>query len=115
MLLLILIGIVIASSLFFGSQIDAYQTAKDPRNLYSICAAEIGTRFRDFYRSFATVMGAQITISLINTILTAVFVLVIGLPHAALVIAVTFLCGLLPMLAILLAMRSSCFLRLLFR
>lgn len=95
-LLLILIGIVIASSLFFGSQIDAYQTAGNPRNLYSTCAAEIGTRFRDFYRSFATVMGAQITISFINTVLTAVFVLVIGLPHAALVIAVTFLCGLLP-------------------
>jgi predicted PurR-regulated permease PerM len=41
-------------------------------------------------------MGAQITISLINTTLTALFVVIIRLPYAPLVIAVTFLCGLLP-------------------
>jgi len=41
-------------------------------------------------------MGAQITISLINTSLTALFVVIIRLPYAPLVIAVTFLCGLLP-------------------
>ncbi len=41
-------------------------------------------------------MGAQITISLINTLFTAIFVLITRLPHGALVIAVTFLCGLLP-------------------
>ncbi len=65
-------------------------------NLYSICCDEISTRFRDFYRSFATVMGAQITISLINTILTAIFVVAVRLPHAPLIIAITFLCGLVP-------------------
>jgi predicted PurR-regulated permease PerM len=57
---------------------------------------QVAQRFRDFYRSFATVMGAQITISLINTSLTALFVVIIRLPYAPLVIAVTFLCGLLP-------------------
>ena len=41
-------------------------------------------------------MGAQITISLINTCLTALFVVIVRLPYAPLVIAVTFLCGLLP-------------------
>ena len=65
-------------------------------NLYSICCDEISTRFRDFYRSFATVIGAQITISLINTILTAIFVVAVRLPHAPLIIAITFLCGLVP-------------------
>ena len=65
-------------------------------NLYSICCDEISTRFRDFYRSFATVMGAQITISLINTILTAIFVVAVRLPHAPLIISITFLCGLVP-------------------
>ena len=43
-------------------------------------------------------MGAQIIISSINTVLTAIFVLIIGLPHAAVVIGVTFLCGLLPII-----------------
>jgi len=41
-------------------------------------------------------MGAQITISLINTILTAIFVFAVRLPYAPLVIAITFLCGLVP-------------------
>jgi predicted PurR-regulated permease PerM len=65
-------------------------------NLYSICCDQVSTRFRDFYRSFATVMGAQITISLINTTLTAIFLLSVRLPHGALLVAVTFLCGLVP-------------------
>jgi predicted PurR-regulated permease PerM len=96
-LLFLLIGMVVAISLFFNSQLDLYrETHKTKNNLYSVLAEEIATRFRDFYHSFATVMGAQITISLINTVLTAVFVLVFQLPNAALVIAITFLCGLLP-------------------
>jgi predicted PurR-regulated permease PerM len=96
-LVLIVIGIVVATSLFFHSWFDT-----DPRpsstenNLYAAYTTEIATRFRDFYRSFEIVMGAQIIISSINTVLTAIFVLVIGLPHAAVVVGVTFLCGLLP-------------------
>src|SRR5256885_12196438 len=43
-------------------------------------------------------MGAQLTISLINTMLTAIFVLGVRLPHAPLVIAITFLCGLVPII-----------------
>jgi len=96
-LLFLLIGIVVAISLFFNSQLDLYrETHKTRNNLYSVLADEIATRFGDFYRSFATVMGAQITISLINTLLTAIFVLSIRLPNGALIIALTFLCGLLP-------------------
>jgi predicted PurR-regulated permease PerM len=96
-LLFLLIGIVVAISLFFNSQLDLYrETHKTKNNLYSVLADEIATRFRDFYRSFATVMGAQITISLINTLLTAIFVLIVQLPNGALIIALTFLCGLLP-------------------
>ena len=41
-------------------------------------------------------MGAQLTISGINTVLTAIFVTVIGLKYIPLVIGLTFLCGLLP-------------------
>lgn len=89
-------GIVVAISVFFKSQHAFPPPASGTPNLYSALTNEIAGRFRDFYRSFATVMGAQITISLINTVLTAIFVLSIQLPHAALVIAITFLCGLLP-------------------
>ncbi len=91
------IGIVVAGSLFLKTGLDPYRGAHPVKNnLYSICCDEVSTRFRDFYRSFATVMGAQITISLINTILTAIFVFAVRLPYAPLVIAITFLCGLVP-------------------
>jgi len=91
------IGIVAAGSLFLKTGLDPHRSTHAVKNnLYSICCDEVSTRFRDFYRSFATVMGAQITISLINTILTAIFVFAVRLPYAPLVIAITFLCGLVP-------------------
>ena len=97
LLVFTVIGIVAAGSLFFKTGLDPYRgTHPVKNNLYSICCDEVSTRFRDFYRSFATVIGAQITISLINTILTAIFVIAVRLPHAPLIIAITFLCGLVP-------------------
>ena len=92
-----IIGIVAAVSLFFKTGLDPYRSTHAVKNnLYSICCDEVSKRFRDFYRSFATVMGAQITISLINTALTGIFLVAVRLPHAPLLIAVTFLCGLVP-------------------
>ena len=92
-----IIGIVAAVSLFFKTGLDPYRnTHAVKNNLYSICCDEVSKRFRDFYRSFATVMGAQITISLINTTLTAIFVFAVQLPYGPLVLAITFLCGLVP-------------------
>ena len=92
-----IIGIVAAGSLFFKAGLDPHRATHPVKNnLYSICCDEVSTRFRDFYRSFATVMGAQITISLINTALTGLFVVAVRMPHAPLLIAMTFLCGLVP-------------------
>ena len=92
-----IIGVVAAGSLFFKAGLDPHRATHPVKNnLYSICCDEVSTRFRDFYRSFATVMGAQITISLINTALTGLFVVAVRMPHAPLLIAMTFLCGLVP-------------------
>jgi predicted PurR-regulated permease PerM len=92
-----IIGIVAAVSLFFNSQLDLFRESHKVRNnLYSICCDEVTARFTEFYRSFATVIGAQMTISAINTVLTAIFVFAVGLPYAAVVVGLTFLCGLLP-------------------
>jgi predicted PurR-regulated permease PerM len=97
MLVLSVIAIVIAASLFLKPAFNPDSKIDGPaNNLYAVSTAEISARFRDFYQSFATVMGAQLTISLINTALTGVFLLVIGLRHAPLLIALTFLCGLVP-------------------
>jgi len=92
-----IIGIVAAGSLFFKAGLDPHRATHPVKNnLYSICCDEVSTRFRDFYRSFATVMGAQIAISLINTALTGLFVVAVRMPHTPLLIAITFLCGLVP-------------------
>ncbi len=95
----ILIGIVVAISLFINSRIDL-ETDKPAQsnNLYTLTAAEIAERFGVFYQSFATVMGAQIVISAINTALTAGFLFWNHLPYAKVLVGVTFLCGLLPII-----------------
>src|SRR6202162_20492 len=83
-LILSILGIVIAAILFFKGAFTPQSEADGPRNnLYLVCTQEIAARFWDFYRSFATVMGAQITLLIINTILTGIFLLSVRLPHAA--------------------------------
>lgn len=95
---LLLIGIVVAVSLFLNSKLELDDQRAVPNNAYGLVAREIMERFRGFYISFATVMGAQIIISAINTLLTTAFILYVHLPYAGLVIAVTFFCGLLPII-----------------
>jgi predicted PurR-regulated permease PerM len=93
----IIIAIVCAVSLFFNSRLDLFREShKVPNNLYSVFCDEITARFGEFYRSFSTVIGAQMTISAINTVLTAIFVLVVHLPYGWVVVGLTFLCGLFP-------------------
>ena len=43
-------------------------------------------------------MGAQFIISMLNTGFTAVYVLCVGLPYGPLMIALTFICGMLPII-----------------
>ena len=95
----LVIGFVVAISLFINPQLDL-DRGKHPlkNNLYAIGCEEVLLRFRSFYASFSRVMGAQIIISTLNTGFTAIYLVAIDLPYAALVIALTFLCGLLPII-----------------
>ena len=96
-LVFVIIAIVCAVSIFFSGQLDlSREPHKVSNNLYSVCCDEISARFTEFYQSFATVIGAQMTISAINTVLTAIFVFAAGIPYAPVVIGLTFLCGLFP-------------------
>jgi predicted PurR-regulated permease PerM len=91
------VGCVVAIGLFLNPQIETGPPAPEAKpNLYILYADQIAQRFATFYRSFATVMGAQVLISGINTALTALFVFVVHLPYALVVIGLTFLCGLIP-------------------
>lgn len=98
-LVFLIIGIVVAVSLFLNSTVDLDAARHRIRNnLYSLTAGAIADRFGTFYKCFKTVMGAQIIISTINTALTAIFVLFAGLPNAIVILGVTFLCGMLPVI-----------------
>jgi predicted PurR-regulated permease PerM len=94
---LLLVAIVVAIGLFLnpGIELDGDKHAV-PNNLYSLACAAVSDRFRTFYQSFAMVMGAQIVISAVNTVFTAIFVLSVQLPYAVVIIGTTFLCGVLP-------------------
>jgi predicted PurR-regulated permease PerM len=94
---MLIIGLVVAVSLFVSAK---WEVDDDPDvvkgSLYSTVVRELGIRFQTFYRSFAKVIGAQITISSINTVLTAFFLIWNGYPYIMVIIVLTFLCGLLP-------------------
>lgn len=94
---LILVAMVVAIGLFLNPRIELDGDKHSlPNNLYSVSCAAIAQRFKTLYQSFATVMGAQVIISAVNTLFTAIFVLSVRLPYAAVIIGTTFLCGLLP-------------------
>jgi predicted PurR-regulated permease PerM len=98
------VGCLVGIGLFLNPQLELENPGGAlPNNLYSLCCQEISLRFATFYRSFATVMNAQITISTINTLLTAIFVASMGLPHLVVAVGLTFLCGFLPVVGNLLS------------
>jgi len=93
----LLIGVVVAISIILSPRFELDRPANaPPRNFYSSCCDQIAARFATLFGSFATVMGAQIIISAINTVFTTIFVLIVQLRHGPVVIGLTFLCGLLP-------------------
>jgi predicted PurR-regulated permease PerM len=98
-LAMLIVGLVVAVSLFLSAK---WEVEGDPHavkdSLYAHVSREIALRVRTFYRSFATVIGAQIFISAINTTLTAAFLIYNGFPYTPVLIALTFLCGLLPII-----------------
>ena len=96
---LVVVGIVVAISIFLNPRLELdREQYRLSNNLYSLCCDEIAKRFAQLYKSFETVIGAQIVISAINTVLTAAFVLIAGFPYAVVIIGVTFLCGLVPVI-----------------
>ncbi len=99
----VFISLVIAASMYLNPRLSLDEKEDDAKpvsrqNLYYLSSQEIIKRARTFYFSFKTVMGAQILISLINTIFTAIFLAIISLPLFGLVVITTFLCGLLPII-----------------
>ena len=93
----VIVGVVVAVSIFINPKLD-FDQSPHPLNLYSLHCARIAELFRSFYENFERVMSAQVIISGINTTLTSAFVYATSLPYAAIVIVLTFLCGMLPVI-----------------
>jgi len=112
--IMLVAGIIIALGIFLQRQLPppAPDAPDAPNaNLYTSCHEAIRCRFSSFFRSFETVMGAQIMISGINTFFTACFFLVchllgFPLPYPGFLIPLTFLCGILPIVGNII---SNCF------
>ncbi len=104
-LVMVILGVVVAISVFVNQEVDlgrAKHVVKN--NLYSMATDQIVLRCKTFYHSFATVMGAQVVISSINTTLTAIFIFGSshifqqGLPYPKTLTILTFLCGMFPII-----------------
>jgi predicted PurR-regulated permease PerM len=92
-----IIGLVVAASLFLNGELDLDKHHHQKKNnLYSALCEALSLRFVTFYKSFSTVMGAQLLISIINTSFTCLYVLIAGIPHPMIIVGITFLCGMLP-------------------
>jgi len=90
---MLLAGVVIAIGIF----VNCIPEAPADTNLYAFYESMIHSRFRAFYQSFERVMGAQLIISLVNTVATAIYLCSSSMrPYAGLLIPLTFICGMLP-------------------
>ena len=93
------IGLVIAVGAFINSRSpEEQETAIVRNNLYDRTFAELMARANTCYISFATVLGAQIVISLINSTLTAIFLFWNHYPFAMVITGLTFVFGLMPII-----------------
>jgi predicted PurR-regulated permease PerM len=93
----LVVGIVIAVGVFLNPDFEPSRHKGPPQmNLYSFYTGWIRKRFSSFYQSFETVISAQLIISAINTVLTAIFVFATEIRYASVLIILTFVCGLLP-------------------
>lgn len=95
-----IIGLVIAVGAFINSRPpgDDQEPVHVRNNLYDQTFAELMARANTFYMSFATVLGAQIIISSINTALTCVFLFWNHYPYAMVIAGLTFVFGLMPII-----------------
>lgn len=94
---LVVAGLVVAVSVFLNSSwTTGIPVTSDSGSFYGEVTRELTARFSTLYESFARTMRAQISISAINTGLTALFLVLRSYPSAGLLTVFVFLCGLLP-------------------
>lgn len=87
----IVAGIFIANLRFLTPGVS-----EDRGSLFDAVRIEFTDRVALFVRSFERIVGAQFTISVVNTVLTGGFLIIMGFPFRTFLILLTFVCGLIP-------------------
>lgn len=78
-------------------------TGEEKNNLYAQVAGDFAERIRLFMNGFEKVFGSQFLISVVNTTLTAAYLLLMNLPYVYFLCLTTFLLGMLPIIGTLLS------------
>ncbi|MGA2402330.1 MAG: AI-2E family transporter [Syntrophobacteraceae bacterium] len=88
----------LAINLFFYFESEKVEQAftRNPNSLMTFVFKFIQMRLRIFYIYFRRVMGGQVIIALINTMISTVVIFALDLHHPFLMIFVVFFCGLFP-------------------
>ncbi len=88
----------LAINLFFYLESETVEEAftRDPNSLMTFVFKFIQMRLMIFYVYFRQVMGGQVIIALINTLISSVVIFALHLGHPFLMIFVVFFCGLFP-------------------
>jgi predicted PurR-regulated permease PerM len=88
----------LAINLFCYLETDKIENTftRDPNSLMFFVYRFVQVRLRIFYVYFKRVMGGQVIIALINTLISSLVILLLDLPHPFLMMFVVFFCGLFP-------------------
>jgi predicted PurR-regulated permease PerM len=88
----------LAINLFFYFESEKVEQAftRNPDSLMTFLFKFVQMRLRIFYVYFRRVMGGQVIIALINTVISSVVIFGLGLRHPFLMVFVVFFCGLFP-------------------
>ncbi len=88
----------LAINLFFYFESDAVEQAftRNPNSLMTFLFQFSHTRLKIFYVYFRRVMGGQVLIAFINTMISLVVIFGLNLGHPFLLVFVVFFCGLFP-------------------
>jgi len=89
-------ALVINLFFYFESQRVEEAFTRDPNSLMTFIFKFIQVRLLIFYVYFRRVMGGQVIIALINTLISAVVIFALDLRHPFLMLFVVFFCGLFP-------------------
>lgn len=101
-------AVVLNFLLFEGRDLIRISLTSKEGSLMAYLFTFISIKIKKFYFYFKKVMGGQVIISLINTVITAILIFSIDLPHKITLLSLIFIFGLLPVIGNLISNSILC-------